>query len=457
MGQNVSLMVLITALTLCLHTEFKIKVENMSPRIFSLSSQVNAKLYRVQYGENLFKHWTPKKTMGLKECVNCGKKFNDSFSYCPHCGRKKGASSEEMKSKSMEDIRKAIEKNIKAYRKQMESTSEILEIVKQKDRNTFEMQKKLTEKILNRFPEIERRIREDHNVRFQAFIINVPYEWKKGPLHNCMLQELAKKNDDIANFCLGVQELAIDLYEVNIPIWTNEPFGEGALKKQLPVFKKAIPWEQMKFMYVAEPWHFINRVHDFDGRWINWRVIFKISEKEFKEFTEEYKEIPLSIQKFSDLKYANHFSTVGTALDGESFLGVIENSEIPQFMSEFRSLESSFPQTSKPTLELIKIDWDLLKEFGFFNFSLEKILSSEPHLFSRHVSRHIMDTAKEELARFTKQKVLREEQKRDEILDIIAEGLVTIASEEQRESISKIVKPIPRNLRNEYRIFGDAK
>ena len=395
--------------------------------------------------------------MGLTECVNCRKTFDDSFSFCPHCGRKKGAPVKEMKSISTEDIKKAIKTNIELYRKQMKSTSEILEILKEKNRTTFEMQRKLTEKILTRFPEIEKRIKEDHNVEFQAFIVNVPYKQGEDYLHHCILQEIAFKNDNIANFSLGVQELLTNHYEVNIPVWTNYPFGVEALEKSFELFKECIPWEQKRFMYVAEPWHYINRVHDFDGRWINWRVIFKISEDEFKEFNEETGEVPISIQKFSDLKYANYFSTVGTALDGESFLGIVENSELPHFMSEFRNLESSFPLENKPTLELIRITWDLLKELGFFNFSLEKILSNKQHIFSRHVSQYIMETAKEELARFTKQKILREEQRKDEILDTITDGLITIASEEQKESISQIVKPVERDLRNKYRFFGDAK
>ncbi len=395
--------------------------------------------------------------MGLTECVNCRKTFDDSFSFCPHCGRIKGAPIEEMKLKSMKDIEKAIRTNIELYRKQMRGTSEILEILKEKDRTTFEMQRKLTEKILTRFPEIEKRIKEDHDVEFQAFIINLPYMQKKGYLHHCILQELARKNDNIANFSLGAQELLKDHYEVNIPVWTNDPLGIEALEKSFKLFKGSIPWEQRRFMYVAEPWHYINRVHDFDGRWINWRVIFKISEKEFKEFAEETGEVPISVQKFSDLKYANYFSTVGTSLDGESFLGIIENSELPHLMNEFRSLESLFPPENKATLELIKINWELLKELGFFNFSLERILSNKQHIFSRHVSQYIMEMAKEELAGFTRQKILREEQRKDEILDTITDGLITIASEKQKESISQIVSPVERDLRNKYRIFGDAK
>lgn len=395
--------------------------------------------------------------MGSTICFGCGKPFDDSFSFCPHCGRKKGASIEEMRSKDTREVTESVRNNIRTYRKEMRDVSEILEILKEKDRTTFEMQKRLTEKILHRFPEIEKMIIEDPDVEFQISIINVPYKQDEDYLHHCMLQELAKKNDNIPNFGLGVQELASDLFEVNIPIWINEPFGEVALMNQFEEFKEAIPWEQKRFIYVAEPWYFLNRVHDFDGRWINWKVLFKISEKEIKEFTEEYRKIPLSIQMFSGLEHAKHFSTVGTALDGESFLTIVEDKEIPEFMRIFQNLESLFPKDRKPTLEMIRINWDLLKELGFFNFSLERILSGEPHIFSKEISQNLMEIARDEAAQFTQQEVLREKQEKDEILEAITDELISKASKKQNEVTSGISRPIPRQLRNEYRITGDAR
>ena len=409
------------------------------------------------YEGNLFKQLIPEVTMGLITCFGCRKMFDDSFSFCPHCGRKKGAPIEEMRLIDTEKITESVQNNIKTYRKEMEDMSEILGIFKEKDRTTFEMQKRITEKILHRFPEIERIMKEDQHIEFQAFIINVPYTQNGDYLHHCMLQELAKGNENIANFSLGVQELASDLFEVNIPIWINEPFEEETLKKQFEEFRKAIPWEQKKFIYAAEPWYFINRVHDFDGRWINWKVLFKISEGEFKEFTEKYREIPLSIHMFSNLAHANHFSTVGTALDGESFLGIVEDKEIPEFTKIFQNLESLFPEDRKPTLEMIRINWDLLKDLGFLGFSLDRILSGEFHIFSKNISQNLMEIARDEAAQFTQQEVLRQKQGKDEILDALTDELINKASKKQKGVTSEIVRPISRELRNEYRITGDAK
>lgn len=396
--------------------------------------------------------------MDLTTCYGCGRKFDESFSFCPNCGRKKGNLIEEMGFKSMKEVKEAIKSNIKTYKEKMKDTSEILELLEEKNRTAFEMQKRFTLKILRRFPEIGKIVKEDKNVEFQAFIINVPYMQEEDKyIHNCMLRGLARKNNNIANFSLGVEELASNLYEVNIPIWTDDPFGETALIQQFKDLEEVIPSGQKRFMYVAEPWYFLNRVHDFDGRWINWKVIFKIKPNEFDEFTHKFHEVPLNIQKFCSLKYANHFSTAGTAFDGESFLGIIEEHEKSKFMDKFRSIESSYPKGYKPTLEMIQISWDLLKEFGFFYFSLKKILSSEPSMFSKYIPQYIMETSKDELAIFTEQKILREKQKKDEILDTITEGLITMASEGQKGSMSEIAKPIPREWRNEYRIFGDAK
>jgi hypothetical protein len=300
-------------------------------------------------------------------------------------------------------------------------------------------------------------MKEDPNLEFDAFIINVPY-WQGEDiyLHHCMLQEFAKRSDNIANFSLGIQELAANLYLVNIPIWTGDPLGEVALKKQYEILKKVIPWEQKRFIYVAEPWHFVTRVHDFDGRWINWKVVFKISPEEFKGFVDEFKEIPLSIQIFADLKHSKHFSTVGTALDGESFLGIVEDNEIADFNKKFRFLESSFPKDYKPTLEMIEITWDLLKELGFLNFALQRVLTSEPHIFSRDASQTIMEVSKDELAEFTERNILREGLDKDAILDTITDNLIEKALAKQKGIVSENVKPIPRNQRNEYRIFGDV-
>lgn len=393
--------------------------------------------------------------MGLTECYGCGKKFNNSYRFCPNCGRKKGASIEEMKDESTKEIENALEYNIGAYRKKIKDPSEILEVVKGKDKTTYEVQRKLTRKILRRFPEIKKRIKEDRNVEFDVFIITVPYQIGEDYLHHCMLEQLAIRNNNIANFSLGIQELTTDLFEVNVPIWIDEPFEETAIKRQFKYFKEAIPWQQKKFIFVAEPWYYINRVHDFDGRWINWKVLFKISQNEFKEFTRKYKEIPFSIQIFSDLKYAKHFSAVGTAIDGESFLGILEKGEKRKFLEKFRILETSFPKKYRPTLEMIRIDWELLKDLGFLNFSLQNILTYEPQIFTEHVSQSIMEGAKTEAAKFTKQGILRKKQDKEEILDIITDELINKASHRQR-NIAEISKPIARNIRGEYRIFGDA-
>lgn len=395
--------------------------------------------------------------MGTRRCFGCGKKYDNSFRFCPHCGRKKGASIEEIRQKKSDEIKSIVEENVKIHRDMMSKTDEILEVLKEKDKTTYAMQKKLTEKIIRRFPDIERKMREDPDLEFDAFIINVPY-WQEEDvyLHHCMLQEFAKRSSNIANFSLGVQELAANLCLVNIPIWTNDPPGEVALKKQYEILKEVIPWEQRRFIYVAEPWHFVTRVHDFDGRWINWKFVFKISPEEFKGFVDQFKEIPLSIQIFADLKHAKHFSTVGTALDGESFLGIVEDNEITDFNRKFRFLESSFPKDYKPTLEMIEITWDLLKELGFLSFALQKVLSSEPHIFSRDASKTIMEVSKDELAAFTGRNILRKRQDKDAILDTITDNLIERALAKQKEIMSGNVKPISRDQRSEYRIFGDV-
>jgi predicted nucleic acid-binding Zn-ribbon protein len=86
--------------------------------------------------------------MGMRQCFGCGKKYDNSFRFCPHCGRKKGASVEEIRLKKTDDLKNTIEENVKIHRDIMSKTDEILEVLKEKGKTTYEMQRKFTEKII---------------------------------------------------------------------------------------------------------------------------------------------------------------------------------------------------------------------------------------------------------------------------------------------------------------------
>jgi hypothetical protein len=56
------------------------------------------------YIQYLFKQLTAEVTMGSATCFDCEKTFDDSFVFCPHCLREKGAHFKEMKLKDAYNI-----------------------------------------------------------------------------------------------------------------------------------------------------------------------------------------------------------------------------------------------------------------------------------------------------------------------------------------------------------------
>jgi hypothetical protein len=394
--------------------------------------------------------------MGTTKCFRCEKEFDDSFNFCPHCGREKGASLEEMKFEDMEEIRKALVENTEKYKDKMKKSGEILDLIDEKDKKIFEFQKEFIDRFLGRFPRIKDSIREE-DFKFYLFIMGIPYyKENKEYQHDCILQKLAERQSGIVNLSLNVEEISSQLFSVDIPIWTDA-FSEKSIEEQYMVLKKEIPDGQMYFIESAEPWYYLDRVYKFDGKWINWKFVFRIPPDKFEEFVNKNKEVPINVQNLSPLKYYNYISTAGTASDGETIVGIIERDEKELFYQKYEEINRFYYEGSPPELEMIEISWDILKDMGFLYRSIDKILRSKKHIFSKSLADIVTSISQEELAKFTQNVTFRKNLDEETLNKILVNSSIDRVYKRYESSTIGIYEPIQRKSRDQYRISGGKK
>lgn len=396
--------------------------------------------------------------MGIVKCFWCEKEFDDSYSFCPHCGKEKRAPREEMKFENVEEIEKALKENIKKYKEKMKKPEKILDLIEDRKKDIFEFQRDFIDKFLSRFPQIEDKIKEKEGVKFYLFIMGIPYykENKEKFQHECILQKLAEKQSGIVNLSLNMAEISSHLYSVDIPVWTDV-FSEKSIQEQYNMLRREIPHGQKYFIDSIEPWYYLDRVYEFGGRWIDWKVVLRIPPSKFEKFVNKTGEVPVNVQSFSPLKYYSYISTAGTASDGEAIVGIFEEDEGPLFDQKYEELKKLYDEKSPPDLEIIEISWDTLIDMGFLYRSIDKILRSKKHIFSKSLADIVTNVSQEELAKFTHSVTFRKNLDEKMLDEIIVNSAVDRVYKRYESSTIGIYETIQRVTRDQYRISGGDK
>ena len=392
--------------------------------------------------------------MGTTKCFWCKKEFDDSFKFCPHCGKDR-RSIEGMKFENVKEIKKTVRNNVKEYREGIKEYERLLELIEEGDRNIFERQRDITDRFLNRFPQIKDRIEEKEGVKFYLFVVSVPYMGEEKYQHECILQKLAEKQSGLVNLSLNMEEISSNLFSVEIPIWTDD-FSKRNIDKQYRTLIKEMPHGQNLFVHSIEPWYYLDRIYEFDGKWIDWKFVFEIPPRKLKKYVEENEEVPLNFQSFTDLRYSKILSTAGTATDGETFIGIIEEDEHNTFNEKYEQLKTFYYRKSEPSLDLIEISWETLKELGFLYKSVNRIFRSKKHIFSRSLGDLLISMSEEEFAKLTRSVNFMKGLDEKKLSGIIVDHMCDRINKRYVDSTIEIFKPIERTTRYQHKILGGA-
>jgi hypothetical protein len=385
-------------------------------------------------------------------CGGCRKVIEDKFNFCPYCGTSLGFLEEKMTFERLEDLRNSLGRNIDEYEKEIKHAEGIRNIVRPE---IIEEQRERTSEVLKQFPELERRIEEEPEPTFKIFIIDVPYESENGTrLHDCLLQILSCKNSGLINLSCGAEEISSDLYSLDVPIWAPSDIGDLLLNEQRNEIINNLPKSQKKFMLSAEPWAICTRVYNIEGRWVVWRIVNDLSGLD--KFMKETATVPINFQFFADLRYSHLFPVLATPKEGELILGIFDENEEDKFFEMLAQLNTSYSLDSRIVPRTISISKEILEDFGVLPFSVRKFLSSQiGHLHSTTISKGILEQLRCDLASLTKKITIQTEKEGGEFREHLAEEFLEF-SRKRTDGILRILRPIPREQRLEYKIPGGA-
>jgi hypothetical protein len=388
-------------------------------------------------------------------CKGCGKSIQKDIFFCPYCGTSLGRLEEEYIFTTMDDYSSVSTDNLKRFLGFMDNPEELEERIQKDEPDIFEKQRKVTEEILRRFPEVRRYVFENPELRFKAFIISTPY-FRKGNIlqHDCLLRRLAIRQNGLINFSLGSAQLATDLYAFDNPIWADKRVGHKLLFNQKQLIENCLPASQKEFLICAEPWWACSKVFDLDGRWVNWKLLFKT--EKFSDYVQKEKEVPLNFHIFSSMEYSHLFSIAGTSGDGEVLVGIYNEEESEIFKNQVHELGKLYEFGKKPEIQTIRISWDTLESLGIIGISAIGLLQSQSHFFRKTMSERIIEGTKQKTALDTRGTMTGGKSTSiDKFLERLEKRFLLHEVSGQQEGVMKITHGIPRELRKKYRVLGD--
>ena len=257
------------------------------------------------------------------------------------------------------------------------------------------------------------------------------------------------------NLSLDIEEISSNLYSIELPIWTDD-FTERKINEQYDILRNEMPDGQNFFTHSIEPWYYLDRIYEFSGRWIDWKVVLEIPPHKLERFVNDKGEVPVNFQNFTSLRYSDILSTAGTATDGETLIGIIEEDELDFFDEKYKHLRNLYHRSSRPQREIVEISWDTLKELGFLYKSIDKIFRSKKHIFSRSLGDLLIRMSEEEFAKFTRSANFGKEFDENRLTRIIVDRMCDTIHKTYGDSTIGIHGLIPRKTRYQYRITGGA-
>jgi hypothetical protein len=394
----------------------------------------------------------------IVKCKGCGRLIHGNMKFCPECGCSLGQLEQRYTFNTMNEYVSVSEENLHRFLDIIENPEKLEEKFIEEKPQIFENQREITQKILDRFPDIRRYVIEEQEVEFNVFMISMPYYTESEILqHDCLLRQLAVHQNGLVNFSLGSAQLATDLYAFDVPIWALKKIGHELLSDQQQQIRSLMPSSQKKFLSSAEPWWVCSKVFDLDGRWINWRLIFNT--EGFEDYAKESEEVPLNFHLFSNMKYSDLFSIAGTHGDGEVLVGLYEIEERKIFKQQLSQLEHLYEFGKPPEVKTIRISWQTLEHLGLIGYSAQQLLRMErSHFFQKTLEGKIVESVRNKTAQDTKGAMTSERiSSADEFVGRQAKRFLWFGSEGYQGGSVRITHGVPRELRKEYRVLGGGE
>ena len=389
----------------------------------------------------------------ITECKNCGREVQQHYEYCPYCGLLVHFP-DRIKYESSDVLKKRWDNNVNLFTTTMQNPTEISKIVnemEEKEPKIVKKQREFTELVLNKFPAVKERIEEDQSLIFYADLIDIPYMRDESEYqHECIQEKLSALQDGIVNIAVGSRELSAYMYMTDLAIWAKEEPGESLLSKQSRALYEMIPEGQRKFLISAEPWNICDRVYNYEGTWIIWKLLFETYR--LNEWIRKNRCTPINFQRLSHLKYSNLFPIGGTREGGEIILAIVEQSEKEALENAINSMRTYDGFRLEIKRKEIEISWQTLKELGIICQAAIKAYSGKSgHIFSKRMADIILQTTVSETDSYA-EKANVSEFGEDEFLKGMASTLIRNHKMEWHEEVLHVIQPIPRELRKRYRI-----
>ncbi|MBU7028544.1 MAG: hypothetical protein HXS48_16540 [Theionarchaea archaeon] len=389
----------------------------------------------------------------ITKCKNCGREVEPHFEYCPYCGLLVHVP-DRMKYDNSDSLKKKWESNIDLFTSMMKGSlgiPKILDEMGEMEPEIVKKQREFTELILDRFPIIKERILDDQSLVFYADLIDIPYLRNEDEYqHDCIQEKLSAVQDGAVNIAVGSREVSSYIYRTDLAISATEEPGESLLSKQSRILYERIPDGQREFLISAEPWDICDRVYNYEGTWIIWKLLFKTHG--LNEWVRRNKCAPINFQRLSNLKYANLFPIGGTRKGGEIILAIVEKSEKKAFNKAIRSMKNFDDFNLIIKRKEIEISWETLEELGIICQAAIKAYSGKSgHIFTKTMADLIFKTIASETGSYT-EKANVSEFEGDEFLKGMARTLISNYKMEWHEEVLHKVQPIPRELRKKYGI-----
>jgi hypothetical protein len=383
-------------------------------------------------------------------CKGCRRLVMSTFEFCPYCGTSLGVIEKKMMFDTTRDLRKNLVQNANKYKREIKQFEEIRNIIDSKDPGIVDVHRQIANDLFGQFPQLKRVIEGNPEAVFKIFLIDIPYESRDGTkIHNCLLQKLSQKNGFI-NLSCNFAEIAVDLYSLDIPMWAPIPVGDQLLHVQRNEIIDLLPEPQRKFMNSAEPWAICNQIYNIEGRWVVWRVVNHL--EGLDEFIETTNTVPVNFHFFTGFKYSHLFPILSTPRNGELIVGILEENEEEEFLEKIQKLNSSYSLDSRIEPITICISKDFLENSGIITYSTNKFMQKQiGHLHTNTISAGILEEIHKELAKITKKNIVQTEKKSDEFREQLAEEILEF-SKGGMTDIMRILRPLPRKIRLEYRI-----
>jgi hypothetical protein len=335
-------------------------------------------------------------------CPFCNKNIEPGTCLCPFCGMNLTMVKQE--AKEVEDDWGTGKSAFKeAMRDSCIVGEEVYRISKQRNLQIFEKRKRFVENVISQFPEIKRKLTEDHSIRFFAYIIEFPHESEEGKfVHDCVLSRLSRHFQGLISLAIGGKKLPIyqGLHVYDLPIFASRPYGDVLLSRQREIINSQLPEAQRDFLVRAEPWSVCDKIYKYPGRWVNWKLIFDV--RNLEKWISEHDDLqaPLLAHKLSDFEFSSQFPIAGTRDEKEVMFYIVNESEEKEMKEIRRFFKERYGSKFNDMPDKFTVSYSTLEELGLLQNSIYKTLvEQEEFLFMHNLEKQVEPLLKKEVAK----------------------------------------------------------